>query len=79
MTSISSEAWFTDQDLTKVLALLNSNGGEGRVVGGAVRNSLMGLAVSDMDIATTLRPEMVVDRAEAAGIKCVRRGSSTAR
>ena len=43
MTNIASEAWFTDKDLTQVLALLNSNGGEGRVVGGAVRNSLMGI------------------------------------
>jgi poly(A) polymerase len=34
----------------------------------------MGLAVSDMDIATTLRPEAVQQRAEAAGIKCVPTG-----
>jgi poly(A) polymerase len=34
----------------------------------------MGLPVSDMDIATTLRPEEVQRRAEAAGIKCVPTG-----
>jgi poly(A) polymerase len=74
MTSIASEAWFADENLKKVLALLNSDGGTARVVGGAVRNSLMGIPVSDMDIATTLRPEDVQARAEAAGIKCVPTG-----
>ncbi|AOF90948.1 CCA tRNA nucleotidyltransferase [Sinorhizobium sp. RAC02] len=74
MTSVSGEAWFSDPALVRVLALLNSDGGEGRVAGGAVRNSLMGLPVADVDIATTLRPETVVERAKAAGIKAVPTG-----
>ncbi len=74
MTSVSGEAWFSDPALARVLALLNSDGGEGRVAGGAVRNSLMGLPVADVDIATTLRPEAVVERARAAGIKAVPTG-----
>ena len=74
MTSVSSEAWFADPALVRVLALLNSDGGEARVAGGAVRNSLMGLPVADIDIATTLRPETVVERAKDAGIKAVPTG-----
>lgn len=74
MTSVSGEAWFTDAALVRVLALLNRDGGEGRVAGGAVRNSLMGLPVADVDIATTLRPETVVERAKDAGIKAVPTG-----
>nr|WP_314085461.1 CCA tRNA nucleotidyltransferase [uncultured Shinella sp.] len=74
MTSVSGEAWFADPALSRVLALLNSDGGEGRVAGGAVRNSLMGLPVADVDIATTLRPDMVIERAKAAGIKAVPTG-----
>lgn len=74
MTSVSGEAWFSDPALVRVLALLNSDGGEGRVAGGAVRNSLMGLPVADVDIATTLRPEVVVERAKKAGIKAVPTG-----
>ena len=74
MTSVSGETWFSDPALTRVLALLNSDGGEARVAGGAVRNSLMGLPVADVDIATTLRPEIVVERAKAAGIKAVPTG-----
>lgn len=73
MTSVADQDWFRAPGLTRVLALLNETG-EARVVGGAVRNSLMGLPVSDMDIATTLLPESVQERAEAAGIKCVPTG-----
>ena len=36
MTSVSGEAWFTDPALVRVLALLNSDGGEGRVAGGRI-------------------------------------------
>ncbi|WP_411032943.1 CCA tRNA nucleotidyltransferase [Shinella sp. BYT-45] len=74
MTSVSGEAWFSDPALARVLAILDSDGGEARVAGGAVRNSLMGLPVADVDIATTLRPEAVVERARQAGIKAVPTG-----
>lgn len=74
MTSVSGQAWFADPALRRVLSLLNADGGEARVAGGAVRNSLMGLPVADVDIATTLRPETVVERAGAAGIKAVPTG-----
>ncbi|MEH6691414.1 MAG: CCA tRNA nucleotidyltransferase [Pseudorhizobium pelagicum] len=74
MTSVAHEAWFQDPALTRILALLNGEGGEARVVGGAVRNTLMGLPVGDIDIATTLVPEQVIERAKAAGIKAVPTG-----
>jgi poly(A) polymerase len=74
MTSVAGETWFQDGALQRVLALLNADGGEGRVVGGAVRNSLLGLPVADIDIATTLLPEAVVERAAAAGVKAVPTG-----
>ncbi|MGO8381645.1 hypothetical protein ACC745_39635, partial [Rhizobium ruizarguesonis] len=56
------------------LTLPSADGGEGWVFGGAVRNSLMGLPFNDVDIATTLRPEAVMERAAAAGIKAVPTG-----
>jgi poly(A) polymerase len=74
MTSVADQAWFQDPALGRVFALLNADGGEGRVVGGAVRNSLMGLAVADIDIASTLLPEAVMERAASAGIKAVPTG-----
>jgi poly(A) polymerase len=74
MSSVAGEAWFSDPALVRVLSLLNSDGGEARVAGGAVRNSLMGLPVADIDIATTLSPQDVVERAKAADIKAVPTG-----
>lgn len=74
MTSVADQAWFQDPSLGRVFALLNADGGEVRVVGGAVRNSLMGLAVADVDLATTLLPEAVIERAAASGIKAVPTG-----
>jgi poly(A) polymerase len=73
-TSVAGEGWFGDEALTHVLALLNADGGEARVAGGAVRNALMGIAVADVDIATTLLPDAVVARAKAAHIKAVPTG-----
>ncbi|MBB3394613.1 MULTISPECIES: CCA tRNA nucleotidyltransferase [unclassified Rhizobium] len=74
MTNLGHETWFKDPALTRVFTLLNADGGEGRVVGGAVRNSLMGRPVNDIDLATTLTPEQVIERAAASGIKAVPTG-----
>ena len=45
-----------------------------RLVGGAVRDALLGLPVSDFDLATRLTPAAVVARLEAAGVKTVPTG-----
>lgn len=74
MTNLSDQGWFGQAALRTVMELLNADGGEARVVGGAVRNSLMGMAVADIDIATTLLPQAVMERARAAGIKAVPTG-----
>ena len=55
-------------------SLLNGDGEEARVVGGAVRNALLKLPVGDIDIATTALPDEVIRRAQAAGIKSVPTG-----
>lgn len=72
--NVADEGWFKDAALGRIFALLNDEGEEVRVVGGAVRNSLMGEAVTDTDLATTWAPEQVVARAEAAGIRAVPTG-----
>ena len=55
-------------------ALLDRDGEEARVVGGAVRNSLLGEPLGDIDIATTALPDEVIRRVEAAGFKAVPTG-----
>ncbi|NVD39457.1 CCA tRNA nucleotidyltransferase [Ensifer sp. HO-A22] len=74
MTSVAGESWFSAPSLRRVFDLLNAEGGEARVVGGAVRNSLMGVPAGDVDMATTWHPQDVSDRAKAAGIKVVPTG-----
>lgn len=74
MTKLGDQDWFRDERLKKVLAVLNGDGAETRIVGGAVRNALMGEPVGDTDLATTLLPDGVVKRAESAGIKAVPTG-----
>ncbi len=55
-------------------AVVDALGGEARIVGGAVRDSLLGLAVSDVDLATPLLPDEVTRRLEATNIKAVPTG-----
>ena len=57
-----------------VLALLADGGQQALVVGGCVRNALMEVPVSDVDIATDARPERVLALAEAGGLRAVPTG-----
>jgi len=66
--------WLTAGGTARVLELLSTAGEEARVVGGAVRNALLGLLPGDIDIATTALPDEVMRRAKAAGIKGVPTG-----
>jgi len=61
-------------EVAALLGLLNSQGEEARVVGGAVRNALLRLPVNELDIATTAVPDEVVRRVEGAGWKTVPTG-----
>ncbi len=57
-----------------VLAALDTPGEETRLIGGCVRDALLGSAASDIDLATTLLPESVVEKTRAAGLKAVPTG-----
>ncbi|WP_404481297.1 CCA tRNA nucleotidyltransferase [Novosphingobium sp. BL-52-GroH] len=65
-------AWMHRKDLAELVAALGP--GNARYVGGAVRDSLIGLPVKDIDMATVLHPETVLARLEAAGIRSVPTG-----
>jgi len=66
--------WLREGPLPRVLAVLDTDGEEARVVGGAVRNALLGAPLGDIDIATTALPEEVIRRVEAGGFKAVPTG-----
>jgi poly(A) polymerase len=60
----------TAPETVQVMAAL----GEARFVGGAVRNALLGVPVSDTDIAVPMPPEESLARLKAKGIKVVETG-----
>ena len=66
--------WLREGALAGVLAALDRDSEEARVVGGAVRNALLGEPLEDFDIATTALPQEVVRRVDAAGFKAVPTG-----
>ena len=73
--SIADRAdWLPDESLQRLLSVLSEDGEEARIAGGAVRNTLLGQPVTDIDIATTNVPDETVRRAEAAGFKTVPTG-----
>lgn len=63
--------WRHRSGIDDLIAVL---GDDARYVGGAVRDGLLGMPVSDVDMATRLRPEEVVERLQASGIKTVPTG-----
>lgn len=73
--SIAARAeWLADINLQRLLAALSADGEEARVAGGAVRNTLLGEPVSDIDIATTTTPDETEQRAQGAGFRTVPTG-----
>lgn len=58
----------------RVLAALDGGGEETRIVGGALRNALLGRAVTEIDLATTALPAETIRRAGLAGLRTVPTG-----
>ncbi|WP_137045718.1 CCA tRNA nucleotidyltransferase [Pseudolabrys sp. FHR47] len=71
---VDFSAWPFAGQLARLLDVLDRDGEEARVVGGAVRNALIGMPVHEVDVATTAVPEEVVRRAKAAGFRPVPTG-----
>lgn len=62
------------EDVNKLLAALDTDRGMTRFVGGCVRDRLLDMPVSDIDLATRLQPAAVVERLQGAGIKSIPTG-----
>jgi poly(A) polymerase/tRNA nucleotidyltransferase (CCA-adding enzyme) len=67
---IAPPAFLAEPGLVAVLAALP----EARVVGGAVRDTLAGRPIAEIDLATPLTPEAVAKALEASGIRAVPTG-----
>jgi poly(A) polymerase len=68
--------WMTAPETVAVFDALEAQGGAdcARFVGGCVRNALIGRPTADIDIATTLTPQQVIEALAAAKLKAVPTG-----
>jgi len=73
-TKLPDAKWRARTGLDVLLEVLGATTGETRFVGGAVRDTLLGLDVNDIDLATQRRPEEVMAGLRAAGIKAIPTG-----
>lgn len=71
---IDASKWRRRRGMRRLLDALGAAEGLTRYVGGAVRDVLLDLPVSDVDLATRLQPDEVIRRLEAAKIKAVPTG-----
>jgi poly(A) polymerase len=71
---ISLQRLLGDAKVARVFAALHATGGETRIVGGALRDALLGVEPHEIDLATTATPDLVIAAAERAGIKAAPTG-----
>lgn len=69
-----TEPWLHAPETQAVCDALERGGHQALFVGGCVRNALLGVEVSDIDLSTDARPERVIELVEAAGLKAVPTG-----
>lgn len=72
--NLADAPWFRQRATQTVFDVLEGAGYEARVVGGAVRNTLLDAPVTDVDFATTATPDDVMRAARGAGLKAVATG-----
>jgi poly(A) polymerase len=72
VTVLPPAAWRERADLARLVKALGKD--RARYVGGAVRDTLLGLAVKDIDLATPLTPHAVMGKLKARGIQVVPTG-----
>jgi len=63
------DALLREPKLARLFAALEATGCETRIVGGAVRDALLGIAPQEVDLATPAHPQAVMSAAERAGFK----------
>lgn len=69
---LTAAGWTRRDDLAALVEALGE--GQLRWVGGAVRDTLLGLPVADIDAATPLLPDEVMTRLKQNGIRCIPTG-----
>jgi poly(A) polymerase len=73
MMKLSAD-WLHAPETVKVMSALQAQGNQALFVGGSVRNGLLNVPCTDIDISTDARPEQTIKLAKAAGLKAVPTG-----
>ena len=71
---LDAAKWRKKRGMKRLLKALGADEGLTRYVGGSIRDDLLGLPVSDIDLATRIAPDDVMRRLEKARIKAVPTG-----
>ncbi len=70
--ALPAAPWTQRDDLKRLIAAMGV--GTTRYVGGAVRDTLLGIEVKDIDLATTIEPRKVMRLLESTGIRVIPTG-----
>ena len=74
MKRLDAERWRRRQGMGRMLDALGAGEGLTRYVGGAIRDDLLGIEGDDIDLATRIPPDAVMERLRKAKIKAVPTG-----
>ncbi len=74
LPSLAKADWLNWPETRQLFSALGARGQEVRAVGGAVRDTLLGRAVKEVDFATAALPETVMELAAEAGLKAIPTG-----
>lgn len=74
--SLAQAVWLDAKTSHRLMDVLTEGGVPARFVGGCVRDALLGQSPPnvDLDVATPLLPDQVIDRLESSGIKALPTG-----
>jgi poly(A) polymerase len=74
MKRLDVKRWRERQGMARMLDALGADESLTRYVGGAIRDNLLGIPVNDVDLATRIPPDEVMERLRKARIKAVPTG-----
>ena len=74
LTDLRNAEWLSWPETQRVFAALGAQGNTVRAVGGAVRDTLLGRTVSEIDLASDASPETVMALAQKAELKVIPTG-----
>ncbi len=66
--------WLYADNIQQIFKLLAQNGGEGRIVGGAVRDHLLNVTIGDIDFCSTHTPDALIALAQKNNIRYIETG-----